>query len=328
VFADAILLQERSEVGHKTIDRTTVDPLKWEKLHLEALGTSRQTVIPRDWAHIDYQTFKFLMRQVMLRLASEPSGIRLMTHWYEANAQNRICELCGKRFELTSIQPFLYRASLHQTNCCFTCKILENPTRQELNHLIPTFVATCGFIPPAASTPVYLPFTSRIDHDSWLPITVRYAEMGGMAYVLSLFSSWFHAMAITGALPDAVQVTSRGIRCLARDGHVCHSLDEQTIDNWLTDHGLEHEREPPYPSHNRLNPGALRADFRVGDAWIEYFGLTGEPKYDTKTSQKLQLADELGLQLIALYPRDMLNLHRKLAILLPANEGRVTAPAR
>lgn len=322
VFAWDVLSHEFWQLGGKVVDEGLVDPLEWEVLLLEKLDVKRRVTEPSDWSHIQWQTFRFLMEQSVFCIASDTGGLSLLIGWYDANARGRICELCGHRFDLVWVPSYQYRFSHFQKNCCFSCRILENPSRSQLEERIRAFVDQCGFIPPSGSTPVYWPFTSRLDHDSWLVVTTRYAEMGGMAYVLSHFDSWFQAMAVTGALPDGVQVTARGIRCLARDGHVCLSLDEQTIDNWLTDHGLEHEREPRYPAHKQLNPGALRADFRVGDVWIEYFGMTGNDQYDAKTRQKLKLADELGISLIAIYPWEINNLERKMSCLLSFDESR------
>jgi len=76
--------------------------------------------------------------------------------------------------------------------------------------------------------------------------------MGGIEHVKKKFGSWFKALAETGALPDGVLTTARGMRCLAQDGHMCHSLDEQRIDDWLSVHHLAHEREPIYPHHTSL----------------------------------------------------------------------------
>jgi hypothetical protein len=99
----------------------------------------------------------------------------------------------------------------------------------------------------------------------------------------------------------------RGVRCIAEDGHVCLSLGEKTICDLLHRHGIVHEREVPYPW-----PSTFRADWAVGGTLIEYFGLTGEPVYDAKTAVKKNLAEEHGLKLIALYPRDLIERSRLL----------------
>ena len=58
-----------------------------------------------------------------------------------------------------------------------------------------------------------------------------------------------------------------GTYCIARDGHMCNSLAEKTIDDFLSMHGVPARREPLYPDQIH------RGDFLVLDFMIEYFGL-------------------------------------------------------
>jgi len=101
----------------------------------------------------------------------------------------------------------------------------------------------------------------------------------------------------------------RGTQCLAKDGHVCLSLGEKTIDDLLHAHGISHDKEPRYPGSN------YRADFLVGDVYIEFFGLTGNAEYDAKTKRKQRLCREKGIELVSIYPKDLVSvkqLQRKL----------------
>ncbi|MCX6143025.1 MAG: hypothetical protein NTZ35_07380, partial [Ignavibacteriales bacterium] len=183
--------------------------------------------------------------------------------------------------------------------------------------LIPEFVTLCGFIPKADTNLRNHDFTSRIAHDRWRDIYLSYGRMGGVEYVKKRFGSWFKGLATTGCLPDNVLLTGRGIKCISKDGHECNSLDEQRIDDWLTDYGIEHEKEPHYPQHHELNPKeTLRADWRVGDILIEYFGLTGEEEYDRRVFNKLRLSKETGIKLIEVYPENLQNLKEKFHSLL------------
>ncbi|WP_237707993.1 DUF2510 domain-containing protein [Hoyosella subflava] len=120
-----------------------------------------------------------------------------------------------------------------------------------------------------------------------------------VAKIQEIYGSWLHALIAAEVLEDGTHRTSRGTRTIAADGHVCLSLAEKTIDDWLTSYGIEHTREPQYPDSN------YRADFRVGDTFIEYFGLTGDPEYDRKTREKKALARRHKVDLIAIYPKDI-----------------------
>ena len=131
--------------------------------------------------------------------------------------------------------------------------------------------------------------------------------------VKSEFGSWLNALIHAGVLEDGTRKTSRGIQSIAKDGHVCLSLGEKTIDDYLHTQGIHHEKEPRYPE------GSYRGDFKVGATFIEYFGLTGNSEYDAKTKEKIRLCEKHNIVLIALYPLDLVSqdiLKRKLSVFL------------
>jgi hypothetical protein len=120
--------------------------------------------------------------------------------------------------------------------------------------------------------------------------------------VKELFGSWFQALIEAGVLNEDARRTSRGTECLAKDGHICFSLGEKTIDDFLNTLKVEHEKEPKYPNSN------YRADFAVGTVLIEYFGLEGDPDYDEKTREKQRICKKCGIDLVCIYPRDLANI--------------------
>ena len=96
---------------------------------------------------------------------------------------------------------------------------------------------------------------------------------------------------------------------MADDGHECNSMEEKIIDDWLSGNGIIHSKEPRYPYHPRFNPGAgKRADWKIGDKLVEYFGLAGNAEYDQRTIEKIELAREERIQLVAIYPEDLFDL--------------------
>jgi hypothetical protein len=130
--------------------------------------------------------------------------------------------------------------------------------------------------------------------------------------VKDLFGSWLKALVEAEILEEGTRRTSRGTQCLAKDGHVCLSLGEKTIDDFLYNHEIVHQKEPSYPERN------FRADFLVDDIFIEYFGLKGNPEYDAKTQLKQRICRKHGIQLISIYPSDLISekkLRRKLLLL-------------
>ncbi|WP_029291402.1 hypothetical protein [Cellulomonas sp. HZM] len=117
----------------------------------------------------------------------------------------------------------------------------------------------------------------------------------------SQYGTWFGALVASGLISDGAQRMVVGTRVLANDGHMCTSLGEKTIDDWLHGLGVEHSREPVYPGSQK------RADFRIGDMFIEYFGLAGVPAYDRKSELKRNLARDAGILLVEITPSDLSN---------------------
>lgn len=119
------------------------------------------------------------------------------------------------------------------------------------------------------------------------------------------FGSWLNALIQTKLLCDDTRPTSRGTQCIAKDGHLCLSLAEKQIDDWLFSRNVMHEREFIY------GEGKYRADFKVGEILIEYFGLAGDADYDKKTNRKQEYCNHNNIILISIFPEDIL-VHSKL----------------
>jgi hypothetical protein len=128
--------------------------------------------------------------------------------------------------------------------------------------------------------------------------------------VKELFGTWLGVLIAAELLENGTRRLLLGTQCLARDGHVCFSLGEKTVDDFLTETGVQHEREPHYPN------SGLRADFRIGAAFVEFLGLKGQPEYDEKTMIKNQLCETAGLRLVLIEPKDLASrttLRKKIA---------------
>ena len=259
----------------------------------------------------------YCFEQNLYNALNDPAIHRQLEIWFENSSRPATCVLCGNSFRTIDLPDWIYFGSNGFIQCCFQCRIVDSPNKSSLASLIPSFVEACGFIPTSNVGPINYAFTSRLVASQWAKAMLAYAQMGGVEHVRKKFGSWFVALAKTGALPDGVLTTARGIRCLAKDGHICHSLDEQRIDNWLYSRGLIHEREPIYPRHASLNPsGKRRANWKVREAFIEYFGLVGDTEYDRTMEEKILLAQQSNISMIALYPADIEKLDQKLELLL------------
>jgi hypothetical protein len=85
------------------------------------------------------------------------------------------------------------------------------------------------------------------------------------------------------------------------DGHVVQSSYELVIDEWLTAHGLTHEVHPFCPWYTG-GSAAPRADFRVGDTFIEVWGLIGNTAYEARRQEKIAKYHEVRARLIQIFP--------------------------
>lgn len=117
-------------------------------------------------------------------------------------------------------------------------------------------------------------------------------------------NSWLKALIAAGVLENNTRRTSRGTQTVAKDGHVCLSLGEKTIDDFLYENNIKHEKEPYYPEGN------YRADFLVDGIFIEYFGLKGNKDYDKKIKLKQKLCKEHNIKLISIYPNDIISIKK------------------
>ena len=91
-------------------------------------------------------------------------------------------------------------------------------------------------------------------------------------------------------------------------GNWCLSLSEVKISNFLFDQNVIFEKEVYYHTimpieecHNK------RFDWKIGNKYIEFFGLTHYHNYDDKTSEKIRLCKKYNVNLLSLYPNDLLS---------------------
>lgn len=129
-------------------------------------------------------------------------------------------------------------------------------------------------------------------------------EMGRLADMcVRAFGSWNNAVQIAGLKPHRSESDRmfKRIRTKARDGHVCDSISEALIDNWLTQNRIPHIRDAAYPSTRH------KADWGISTkTFVEYFGLAKDsPRYDRSIKEKRKLCQKHRITLIELYPADL-----------------------
>lgn len=82
---------------------------------------------------------------------------------------------------------------------------------------------------------------------------------------------------------------------VAKDGHKVKSVYEKRVDDWLYEHGILHEYEPLTPFNNRSH-----ADFRVGDTYIEIWGVADNEIYKERQAYKLEQYTTRNIPLISI----------------------------
>lgn len=234
--------------------------------------------------------------------------------------QWKVCPLCNQRFVENSLPfPLIRRLTINQVDFCSPCltEILFSDnseiSKQEHNTYISgdkslfneryfTYVRdltdSVGKI-PSQSYGTHIYDLWNYSTDQRLKILKLLANKPNLNLIKGIYGSWFALLVKAGVIENGAIKTSRGIHCLAQDNHLCLSLGEKTIDDFLYLHGISHEKEPVYPYGN------YRADFLIGSTFVEYFGLTGNPEYDEKTKLKRKVCKQHGIELIAIFPKDL-----------------------
>lgn len=241
--------------------------------------------------------------------------------------QWEVCPLCNQRFIETSVTDSLVRRlTINQIDFCAPCLsriLFHSPDYKFVNkteynaywekNSAPFDEMIYSYVRRLTSIIQRIPSQNFGDNcrDLWgyttgqrLEILKTLKEKDCLQLVNRLYGSWFTLLVKSGVLDDGAIKMPRGIKCLALDGHVCFSLGEKTIDDFLYVYNIPHEKEPKYPEGN------FRADFLVNSVFVEYFGLAGNAEYDAKIENKKKLCCEHGIELISLFPNDLTDPRR------------------
>lgn len=149
-------------------------------------------------------------------------------------------------------------------------------------------------------------------------------ELGNISHAaIRMFGSWNNAITTLGLTPHRSHDHRmyRRTPTKAADGHLCDSISEAIVDNWLHKNKIGHTRNVSYPTTNH------RADWAIGDnIFIEYFGLAKDsPRYDREIKVKQGLCKKGGILLIEIYPSDLypkLNLDKKIKFLVTGQNSK------
>lgn len=120
------------------------------------------------------------------------------------------------------------------------------------------------------------------------------------------FGSWNNAISAAGFEPNRSHSQRMYKRAIAKaaDGHICDSISELLVDNWLYKNNIPHERDVFYPNTRHKADWAIPAERQK--VFVEYFGLANDsPRYDRAVKEKIKLCRESKISLISIYPQDL-----------------------
>ncbi len=222
----------------------------------------------------------------------------------------RRCPLCGEAFVEDSLPvPLIERLGIDQLDFCSPClssALFQNEatddsaSQEQIKAYLQDLADVLGRIPSQNFGEGKYDLR-ELTTDERLAVLRVLQRKPTLRRVKELYGSWFKALIDAELLENGARRVSIGAQCLAKDGHMCFSLGEKTIDDLLHAMGIPHEREPVYPESN------FRVDFVVDGVFIEYFGLSGDPDYDGRSSEKQKLCQAHGIKLISIFPSDLVS---------------------
>lgn len=93
---------------------------------------------------------------------------------------------------------------------------------------------------------------------------------------------------------------------IASDGTKCHSFCEWAITEWMIKNNIKYEKEVYYYTvMPQEECGLKRFDWKVGDFYIEFFGIMDKEFYKQRATRKISLCYKYKVNLIDLYYEDL-----------------------
>jgi len=208
---------------------------------------------------------------------------------------------CKKEFsrELNDVSPHNY--------CSRSCAVAINnvlyPKRKK--------ITTTRTPTPRISKYTKESIISEINHffqeNQRIPLKIEFSKEYWM--IRKLFGTWNSAIRTAGFSPHVHRFAHR---YKAKDQHMCDSLAEKIIDDWLFTRGIKHKIHVPYHYRN------MTADFLIGTTLVEYLGLYGKlHRYDVLVEEKRKLWKRRKLDVIEIYPEDLFPQNQLSDVLSP-----------
>lgn len=293
------------------------------ELGLERLSTiAREALINVNEKYAYDDALRYLINFAIRKMFKDTSYLERFRTAIKSLDRKIQCQICGREFRPLDSHHINFDVFNGEVECCNPCVArciwpnYGNPSDNNEKEkslmskdLVGLFGLT-GIIPPSRVEYEYIKMFPRNTRTKALSLM---SKMSSRDSYKRVFGSWFKSLVASGILNNASLKTSRGIKCLALDGHECFSLLEKQFDDFLYINSIAHLKEPNYPVHLELNPNnLLRADYLINDVFVEIWGLIGEEKYDKKIERKRILAKQNNIDLVEIKPSDFVNLESKI----------------
>lgn len=241
-------------------------------------------------------------------------AVRKRRTWPEPG--EAVCPTCGDTFWTGHLAHWTFRRfgpARYCRSCCDQALIGHRGpcTRETAITTLKKLNAALGVIPAQNfNQPVFPPDAADQNRDRWMEALLHMPSPDQIKHALGE-KDWFGVLQTAGIVGEGWR-PSHGTWCRAEDGHLCRSLLEKSIDDWLSRHRIVHECEPHWPKRPTLNPSGLkRADWLLDDgSFVECAGLMERSDYATKMEQKRELARLTGVRLHIITPADLFRLDK------------------
>ena len=269
-------------------------------------------------------------------LSAYAQNVLLSNKYYQLTSNSIVCNGCGITFVENSVhieQALRVGKKIKFCDSCYNyilghkyyadnSECLKQPNEEMLSHLSELAEAIEGIPTQDFMQNIDL---SNYSGEKQILIGVVLLKMPSYGIYLERFGPWLDCLEHAGVLKDGYLKTARGIQCLSNDGHLCLSLGEKEIDDWLYYRNIPHEKEIRYPYDPELNPNELqRCDWKIGEIYVEYAGMMSDYEYSMRMKDKKLLSKIHNLRLVVLYPDDLGRLEEKLGFLLESDANNMS----
>ncbi len=256
----------------------------------------------------------------------------LLARFYTCNHfEEKICRLCGDNFWPQMSAEWAGRVPPDYCGLCLEMafsgsteffRLMSYSEEKRIENFIfgiKTFSDFFGFIPRAGTAKRRIIMQLRRTGVSGEDLDLALMASSLLPWhetAKKMFGSWAHLLEAADLLEHR-QRGRGGHQSIGTDGHLCLSMGERAVCEYLTRKGIAHIKEPVYPIDEKLNPnGLLRGDFLVGSVFIEFAGMMSNKEYAERMSQKSKLAKLKGIPWIKVEGSQLEDLDEMLTLIL------------